>query len=171
MTDSLGQLRIGTRTAPVVALDDFFLADDRRVNTFVSNFGNWRLPPDAVAALGGPQAHLEWLHDTGELALFGAVPHRGEAEEEVDKRTAALDELSQVVPGIGGMPVTVEDRGDPGGVRLLFASEVVPSGTRVAVLATVEHGPRVHELLWGWHRQHAQPDGWDWLAERLGSLT
>ena len=44
---------------------------------------------------------------------------------------------------------------------------VVPAGTVVAVLATIDHGPKVHELLWGWHLEHRKADGWSWLEKRL----
>jgi hypothetical protein len=53
----------------------------------------------------------------------------------------------------------------------LFKSAVMPSGSRLAVLAHVKHGPKVHELLWGWHRQHRRTDGWNWLVERLARLA
>jgi hypothetical protein len=52
-------------------------------------------------------------------------------------------------------------------VRELFASEVVPAGTPIAILGQFEHGLRVHELLWGWHMHHRDDDGWDWLVRQL----
>jgi hypothetical protein len=52
-------------------------------------------------------------------------------------------------------------------VRELFASEVVPAGSRVLVLGHFEHGLRVHEMLWGWHLHHRHLGGWDWLLEHL----
>jgi hypothetical protein len=171
MSQPPATLQIGTRTVPVIALEAFLAGDERRVTTFVSNFGDWELPADAAAVLGTDTGHLEWLHDTGELALFGAVPHRGQAEATLDAPAAAADELAGLVPGSGSSPISVERGTDSGAVRVLFSSEVVAPTTPVALLGVVERGPRVHELLWGWHRRHRSADGWDWLVGRLEGLA
>ena len=50
---------------------------------------------------------------------------------------------------------------------MYFNEETLPADSRVAILGRIEHGPRVHEVLWGWHEHHRHADGWAWLAERL----
>ncbi|MBL7488007.1 hypothetical protein I6A60_16390 [Frankia sp. AgB1.9] len=149
----------------VSLLGDFLEADARRPTSFITNFGDWQLPDAVAAVLSSPIAHLEWFHDTGELVAIGGVPHRGEATVEVPRADAALDEAVDVVAGpFGSAGMSFRTAG--GAVRA-FPEMVVPAATRVAVLADIEHGPRVHEVLWGWHRQHRRPEGWTWLGERL----
>jgi hypothetical protein len=163
-------IELAGRLLPVTSLEEFYLADAARPTSFVSNFGNWLLPPDAAAALGATAAHLEWVHDTGELVLIGAVPETGTSAADVSTGRAVSDQMSTLVPGTGGMPVRVDGGGAAGGVRELFEAQVVPPGTLVAVLGRVEHGPAVHQRLWGWHRHHRDEHGWSWLSERLADL-
>jgi hypothetical protein len=126
-------------------LDDFYEGDPRRLNSFVTNFGDWQLPPDVEQVIGGPVGHLEWVHDTGDLVLFGAVPddHDG--------------------PRVRLLPWGV------GATRPI--AEGVPADTQVAILGVIGHGPAVHELLWGWHLEHGSPAGWGWLVGKLAGLT
>jgi hypothetical protein len=135
---------------PVYDLAEFNAADIKRVKSFSSNFGWWQVPAQVAAAMAMPddaRAAVEWIHDTGELVLLGGVP---------EARKVAID----VTPA----PLYA------GNVREVFKTDVMPAGSRVAVLAHVKHGPRVHELLWGWHREHRQPEGWQWLIDRLARL-
>jgi hypothetical protein len=58
-------------------------------------------------------------------------------------------------------------RESDGSIREFFPAMTLGEDTLAAVLAVVEHGPRVHELLWGWHLRQHRDDGWAWLTERL----
>jgi len=75
--------------------------------------------------------------------------------------------VGAVFGGAGGRTVP----GPDGSVREWFPAMVVGPETLVAVLAVIEHGPRVHELLWGWHLEHRHVDGWVWLCDRLAELS
>jgi len=113
------------------------------------------------------RCRLEWIHETGELVLFGGVPELGTVSAEMPERSAGAAALTP--GGMGGTVGSIEREGD-GIVREFFTAEELPADARVAVLGTVEHGPRVHELLWGWHLRHRRADGWDWLVDRLAAL-
>lgn len=155
---------------PIYDLAEFNAADIDRVKSFSTNFGWWLLPREVAEALAMPvdrRAALEWIHDTGELVLLGGVPTVGELAVEVSPGVAYS--AGDVPAFVGGSAAGIE-RDDAGHVRELFKSEVMPSGSRVALLAHMRHGPKVHELLWGWHREHDNPDGWQWLVERLARL-
>ncbi len=167
----VARLDVAGASLPVYDLAAFNAADINRVKSFSTNFGTWLVPPpiaQVLAVEAGQQATLQWIHDTGELVLLGGVPESGEVEIDVDRAQGAAD---AVVPAwLGGVVGGVERDAD-GSVRERYRAEVMPAGSRVAVLAHVAHGPRVHELLWGWHRQHRHAEGWDWLVERLGRLS
>lgn len=158
---------------PTVSITDFYAEDQRRVSSFVSNFGDWQLPADAAAAMGSDVGHLEWFHDTGELVLIGDTPESGVVEEEVpaadtadDEVEARVDEVLEPLAGpLGGTGMVHKTQA--GAVRETVFGEVVGSDTRVAILAHIKHGPRAHEVLWGWHRKHRKSDGWEWLQGRI----
>ncbi len=169
----MAPLPLNGDSVPIQLIGEFLEEDERRPVSFVTNFGNWSLPADVGAAMAGPTGHLEWFHDTGELVLIGAVPEPGVAVQEIPARDTraedaevALDEVADVLAGPLGATGMVT--GAPsGGVRETVLGSVVSSETRVAVLAAIEHGPKVHALLWGWHREHRRADGWTWLLDRL----
>jgi hypothetical protein len=160
---AVGQVQVADVTLDVVRLDAFHQADIRRAMSFVTNFGQWTLPTPTAEAMATDIGRLEWIHDTGELLLLGGIPHIGEGSADIP----AGDAVAGEVPGfLGG--TAVAGRSDaPGAVRIYFPEEQLPADTRVAVLGTLRHGPRVHEVLWGWHQHHREPDGWTWLSERL----
>jgi hypothetical protein len=174
--DNLLALPMNGTDVETLLLADFLAADERRPVSFVTNFGDWPLPDGPAQALASDVGHLEWFHDTGELVLIGAVPEAGAVDENVPEPTTresdavvAVDEAANLLGGPLGAPGMVF--GTPsGGVRETVVGGVVGEGTRVAVLAVIEHGPRVHEILWGWHRKHRREDGWGWLIDRLGRL-
>jgi hypothetical protein len=166
-------LTVNGVAVPTVVITDFYAQDQRRVASFVSNFGDWQLPADAAAAMGSDVGHLEWFHDTGELVLIGDVPESGVVEEEVpaadttdDNVEATAGELLEPLAGPFGGTGMVR-RTMTGAVRETVFGEVVDGDTRVAVLAHIKHGPQAHEVLWGWHRKHRKADGWDWLQGRI----
>lgn len=160
----LAHVRIGVKEVDVIGLAEFNQADLHRATSFVSNFGNWSLPADVAAALGAERGHVEWVHDTGELILIGGVPHAGGVAVDVPATPSTLAAGAPVA--LGGSAVV--GRSDVAGmVRMYFNEETLPPGSRVAILGRIEHGPRVHEVLWGWHEHHGHADGWAWLAERL----
>ena len=166
----LAVLQLDSAALPVYDLAEFNAADIDRVQSFSTNFGWWQVPAQVAEALAmgaARRAALEWIHDTGELVLLGGVPTVGEVE--VDTLDYEAMTAGNVPGFIGGTAAGVE-RDDSGNVRELFKSEVMPAGSRVAVLAHVKHGPKAHELLWGWHRQHRRVEGWSWLVERLARL-
>ena len=167
------QLPMDGGSVETLLISDFLAADERRPVSFVSNFGDWPLPDKAAEALGAPVGHLEWFHDTGELVLIGGVPEAGVVEEEIaapdtpgEDAEVAIDEAADMLAGPLGAPGMVY--GTPSGaVRETVLGSVVSPSTRVAVLAVIEHGPHVHKVLWGWHREHRRAEGWNWLQERL----
>jgi len=168
--EHVAALQLDDVQLPIYDLEAFNAADIDRVKSFTTNFGSWQLPAEVAAALalaGDAKAALEWIHDTGELVLLGGVPTVGEVAVEPLNYEAYT--AGNVPSLIGGSAAGIE-RDASGHVRELFKSEVMPPGSRVAVLAHVKHGPKVHELLWGWHREHRQPSGWAWLVERLAKL-
>ena len=150
----------------VVRLDAFHAANESRAMSFVTNFGEWTLPASVADALAAAIGRLEWIHDTGELVLLGGVPRLGDGSADVPSVDAASAEL----PGFLGGTSVVGRSSVPGAVRIYFPEEQLPSDTRVMVLGVLRHGPRVHEVLWGWHLHHRDPDGWQWLTERLHEL-
>jgi hypothetical protein len=166
----LGSLELDGVELPVYDLAQFNAAVVDRVSSFSTNFGVWQVP-EAVAQVlaipAGTGAVLEWIHDTGELVLLGGTPQEGEVSVEVSDTEAFAAGL---MPGFLGGSVAGIDHDSAGRVRELFKSEVMPEGSRVALLAHVKHGPKVHELLWGWHREHRKPEAWAWLVERLARL-
>lgn len=168
--DVLGSLELDGIQLPVYDLAQFNAAVVDRVTSFSTNFGVWQVPDDVAQVLAiptGAGAVAEWIHDTGELVLLGGVPKEGEIAVEVSEGAAVSAGL---MPGFLGGSIAGVDHDAAGHVRELFKSEVMPEGSRVALLAHIKHGPKVHELLWGWHREHRKPTGWAWLVERLARL-
>lgn len=172
--ESLSQvasLQLDRAELPIYELAAFNAADIDRVTSFATSFGSWQLPSDVAAALAmsvDSRAALAWIHDTGELVLLGGVPQPGEiAVDTLDYEAYTAGEMPAF---LGGSAAGVE-RDDQGNAYELFKSEVMPEGTRVALLAHVSHWAKVHELLWGWRRHHDEPDGWSWLVERLARLA
>ena len=166
-------LRLNVVSVRTELIGDFLASDERRPTSFVTNFGDWPLPDDVAAVLGNRSGHLEWFHDTGELVLIGGIPEPGVTVEEVptldtpaEDAEVAIDTVADVLAGPLGAPGMVY-RNPAGGVRETVLGSTVSSETRVAVLAVVEHGPQTHALLWGWHREHRRPEGWQWLLNRL----
>ncbi|ORT93618.1 hypothetical protein UK99_16795 [Frankia casuarinae] len=161
----LSHLPVAGADVEIWGINDFLAADERRPTSFITNFGNWQVPDPVAAALASRVAHLEWFHDTGELVAIGDVPNRGAATVEIPRVEGAVGELADMVAGpfgSGGISFRTAD----GAVRE-FPEMVVSEGTRVAVLAVIKQGPRVHGVLWDWHRWHRRPEGWAWLEERL----
>ena len=167
-SSTLPPLSINGHQVPTGLVNDF-LAENGRATSFITNFGNWRLPAAVAAAMDSPVGHLEWFHDTGELVLVGAVPHRGEGSAELSNGEADVIEAEELLTP-GGAPGHVEHCAD-GVTREHVPEMVVPVDTQMAVLAVIPHGPKVHEVLWGWHREHRDPGGWAWLEGRLATLT
>ncbi|MDQ1484456.1 MAG: hypothetical protein QOJ62_149 [Actinomycetota bacterium] len=167
--EPVASLQLDDVELPIYDLGDFNAADMRRVSSFVTNFGSWKLPDEVIAVLGADDAglgSLEWIHDTGELVLLGGTPTSGEVSAEVSGIAAATAGVPAFLGGTAG-----NARGDGSGmVREFFRSELMPAGSRVALLAHVAHGPKAHELLWGWHRKQRTAEGWTWLVERLARL-
>ncbi|MGH8891222.1 MAG: hypothetical protein ACRDV3_15855 [Acidothermaceae bacterium] len=166
----LGSLELDGTQLPVYDLAEFNAADVTRVSSFSTNFGVWQVPDDVAALLAielGTWALVEWIHDTGELVLLGGVPMPGDVAVDV---TGAARFSEGLMPGFLGGTVGDVQRDAAGNTRELFKSEVMAPGSRVALLAHVKHGPNVHELLWGWHREHDKATGWAWLVERLARL-
>jgi hypothetical protein len=164
----IASLQLDDVQLPIYDLADFNSADVRRVSSFVTNFGSWTLPADVATALASAAGFgaVEWIHDTGELVLLGGVPTEGEVSAEFTGVAGATASLPAFLGGTSGFSRVDES----GMVREYFRSEVMPAGSRVALLAHVAHGPQVHELLWGWHREHRSDTGWSWLVERLARL-
>jgi hypothetical protein len=165
----VGSLQLDDVQLPIYDLEAFIDADITRVSSFSTNFGSWALPPEVGNALasGDGRGELEWIHDTGELVLLGGVPTEGTISADVTGFAAVSAELTPAFLG-GEAGATVSD--GPGMVREYFKSDVLPPGSRVALMAHIAHGPAAHELLWGWHRQHRTEGGWEWLVERLARI-
>src|SRR2546423_1334374 len=147
--EPVGSLQLDDVQLAIYELADFNAADVRRVSSFVTNFGSWKLPTEVAAALasGDGSGALEWIHDTGELVLLGGTPTEGQISAEV----GGLGAVSAGVPAFLGGTTTVAGD-DSGAVREYFRTGLLPAGSRVVLLAHVAHGPQAHELLWGWHR-------------------
>jgi hypothetical protein len=161
----VASVQIAAHRIPVFDLASFQQANTHRVTSFVTNFGNWKLPSAVADALGSDRCHLEWVHDTWELTLLGGVPHLGTGSAEVP---AGAGEMSGLTAGaVGGTVGAVTKSPDPGAVRELFREEQLPAGARLVILGRIEHGPRAHEALWGWHEHYRHDDGWSWLVDRL----
>jgi hypothetical protein len=168
--EQVASLQLDDVQLPIYELAAFNSADIDRVKSFATSFGAWQLPPEVAEALAmpaGSPAALAWIHDTGELVLLGGVPQVGEvAVDTLDYEAYTAGEMPAF---LGGSAAGVE-RDESGNAYELFKSEVMPPGTRVALLAHIKHRARAHELLWGWRREHHQPSGWAWLVERLAKL-
>ncbi|HEY5049528.1 MAG TPA: hypothetical protein VII50_01415 [Acidothermaceae bacterium] len=165
----IASLSLDDVVLPIYDLQAFNDADLHRVSSFVTNFGSWHLPPEVATALaaGKNSAALEWIHDTGELVLLGGTPTEGELSAELPGFAGAAAEFTPAF--LGGEAGATKTDGS-GMVREYFKGEVMPPGSRVALMAHIEHGPAVHELLWGWHHEHRTAEGWNWLVERLARL-
>jgi hypothetical protein len=165
----IASLALDDIVLPIYDLQAFNDADLHRVESFVTNFGSWQLPAEVVTALaaGDGTGALEWIHDTGELVLLGGTPTEGLLSAEVPGFAGEAAELTPAFLG-GEAGATTND--GSGLVREYFKGELLPAGSRVALMAHIAHGPAVHELLWGWHREHRTAEGWTWLVERLARL-
>ena len=166
----VASLQLDQTELPIYDLAAFNAANIDRVTSFATSFGDWQVPAEVAAALAmraDSRAALAWIHDTGELVLLGGVPQTGEvAVDTLDYEAFTVGEMPAF---LGGSAAGVE-RDDAGNAYELFKSEVMPEGTRVALLAHVKRWAKVHELLWGWRRRHDDADGWSWLVERLAQL-
>lgn len=165
----IASLALDDVVLPIYDLQAFNDADLHRVSSFVTNFGSWQLPAEVATALaaGNGAGALEWIHDTGELVLLGGSPMEGELSAELPGFAGTAAEFTPAF--LGGEAGATVGFGT-GMVREYFKAEVLPPGSRVALMAHVEHGPAVHELLWGWHREQHSETGWTWLVERLARL-
>jgi hypothetical protein len=168
--DPVASLQLDAVVLPIYDLEAFNDADLRRVESFVTSYGSWTLPVEVATALASPDrtSVLLWIHDTGELVLVGGTPTEGEIPVEVGGALAAEAEFTPAF--LGGQASDVHVDPDTGMTSESFKAELLPAGSRVAVLAHIEHSPAVHELLWGWHREHGREGGWAWLVERLARL-
>ena len=168
--DPVASLQLDAVVLPIYDLQAFNDADLRRVESFVTSYGSWKLPADVATALATADGTsvLLWIHDTGELVLVGGTPKEGELPVEVTGIFAAEAELTPA--WLGGQAADVHRDTETGMVSESFKAELLPSGSRVAVLAHLEHSTAVHELLWGWHREQHDESGWAWLVERLARL-
>jgi hypothetical protein len=168
--DPVASLQLDAVVLPIYDLEAFNNADLRRVESFVTSFGSWTLPAEVATALASADrtSVLIWIHDTGELVLVGGTPKEGEVAVEV---TGAMAVEAEFTPAfLGGQASDVHVDPETGMTSESFKAELLPPGSRVAVLAHVEHSPAVHELLWGWHREQHSENGWAWLVERLARL-
>jgi hypothetical protein len=168
--DPVASLQLDAVVLPIYDLQAFNDADLRRVESFVTTFGSWKLPTEVATALATADGTsvLLWIHDTAELVLIGGTPKEGELPVEVSGFLAAEAELTPA--WLGGQAADVHRDTETGMVSESFKAELLPPGSRVAVLAHVEHSPAVHELLWGWRREQHNENGWPWLVERLARL-
>jgi len=168
--DPVASLQLDAVVLPIYDLQAFNDADLRRVESFVTTYGSWKLPAEVATALATPDGTsvLLWIHDTGELVLIGGTPKEGELAVEV---TGALAAEAEFTPAwLGGQAADVHHDDETGMTSESFKAELLPPGSRVAVLAHVEHSVAVHELLWGWRREQRNENGWAWLVERLARL-
>jgi hypothetical protein len=168
--DPVASLQLDAVVLPIYDLQAFNDADLRRVESFVTSYGSWKLPAEVATALATADGTsvLLWIHDTGELVLIGGTPKEGELAVEVTGVMAAEAEFTPA--WLGGQASDVHRDTETGMISESFKAELLPPGSRVAVLAHVEHSPAVHELLWGWHREQHNENGWTWLVERLARL-
>ncbi len=169
--EQLASLQLDSDQLPIYELAAFNAADLDRVTSFATSFGSWQVPTEVAVALAmaaDVRAAVAWIHDTGELVLLGGVPQLGEvAVDTLDYEAYTAGEMPAF---LGGSAAGVE-RDDEGNAYELFKAEVMPAGTRVALLAHVKRWAKVHELMWGWRRHQDEPDGWSWLVGRLGRLA
>jgi hypothetical protein len=168
--DPVASLQLDAVVLPIYDLEAFNDADLRRVESFVTTYGSWTLPVEVATALASADrtSVLLWIHDTGELVLVGGTPKEGEIPVEV---TGAMAVEAEFTPAfLGGQGADVHRDSETGMISESFKAELLPPGSRVAVLAHLEHSPAVHELLWGWHREQHNENGWAWLVERLARL-
>jgi hypothetical protein len=168
--DPVASLQLDTTVLPIYDLQAFNDADLRRVESFVTTYGSWTLPVEVATALATADGTsvLLWIHDTGELVLIGGTPKEGELAVEVTGVMAAEAEFTPA--WLGGQAADVHRDTETGMISESFKAELLPPGSRVAVLAHVEHNVAVHELLWGWRREQHNETGWVWLVERLARL-
>jgi hypothetical protein len=168
--EPVASLQLDAVVLPIYDLEAFNNADLRRVESFVTTYGSWRLPVEVAAALAAPDrtSALIWIHETGELVLVGGTPKEGEIAVEVSGLAALEAEMTPAF--LGGEAADVHRDSETGMTSESFKAELLPPGSRVALMAHVEHGPSVHELLWGWHREQHNETGWTWLVERLARL-
>lgn len=168
--DPVASLQLDAVVLPIYDLQAFNDADLRRVESFITSYGSWTLPVEVATALAAPDCTsvLLWIHDTGELVLVGGTPKEGEIPVEVSGALAVEAELTPA--WLGGQAADVHRDSKTGMTSESFKAELLPPGSRVALLAHVEHGPAVHELLWGWHGEQHNETGWAWLVERLARL-
>jgi hypothetical protein len=168
--EPVASLQLDAVVLPIYDLQAFNDADLRRVESFVTSYGSWTLPAEVATALASADGTsvLLWIHDTGELVLVGGTPKEGELPVEVSGALAAEAEFTPA--WLGGQAADTQRDAETGMVTESFKAELLPAGSRVAVLAHVEHSPAVHELLWGWHREQHNENGWAWLVERLARL-
>ena len=159
----VASLQLDAVVLPIYDLQAFNDADLRRVTSFVTNFGSWALPSDVAAALnaGDGRGALEWIHDTGELVLLGGTPTVGTVSADVP---GVLADAAAGVPAfLGGEAGDATECGS-GMVREYFKSELLPDGSRVALLAHVAHGPARARVAVGLAPRAAQRDvagpGW-----------
>jgi hypothetical protein len=168
--DPVASLQLDAVVLPIYDLQAFNDADLRRVESFVTSYGSWTLPVEVATALAAADrtSVLLWIHDTGELVLVGGTPTEGELPVEVGGAFAVEAELTPA--WLGGQAADVHRDSETGMTSESFKAELLPPGSRVAVLAHLEHSTAVHELLWGWHREQHDETGWTWLVERLARL-
>ena len=168
--DPVASLQLDAVVLPIYDLQAFYDADLRRVESFVTLYGSWTLPVEVATALASADrtSVLLWIRDTGELVLVGGTPTEGEISIEVSGALAVEAELTPA--WLGGQAAEVHRDSETGMTTESFKAELLPPGSRVAVLAHLEHGPAVHELLWGWHHEQHNEEGWAWLVERLARL-
>jgi len=166
----VASLQLDAAVLPIYDLEAFNNADLRRVESFVTSYGSWTLPTEVATALASADrtSVLMWIHDTGELVLVGGTPKEGEITVEVSGLAAAEAEITPAF--LGGEAAGVHRDSETGMVSESFKAELLPPGSRVAVMAHIAHSPAVHELLWGWHREQHNDTGWSWLVERLARL-
>jgi hypothetical protein len=135
-------LIINGQQVPMMPIGEFMADRTDRASSFISNFGDWQLPPDAAEAFGSPVVHLEWFHNTGELTAFGQIPHLGHGDIEISGAQAAIDTVAPLFGGAGGRIVHTD-----GAVHQWFPAMVVGPETLVAVLETISSGPQARATV------------------------